>query len=422
MENLNIFFILISCILLSAFYSGMESAFISANKLKIEIDKSSGNFTGKIIAYITRQPAKFYSALLVGNTLVIAVYAIHFNNILLPYLSAYISNSFLIVLVEIFISAFILLIFGEFIPKAFFQINPNRIMQIFAVPAFISFILLYPIVILFTYISELFLKIIGQNYKDLDLSFGRIDLDHLVKEATEENPAANQEYVDHEIKIFKNALEFSELKVRDCMTPRKEIIAIDLEDGIEILQKKFEETGLSKILVYKDSIDNILGYVHSFSLFKKPTDLSRILIKPLEMRESYPAQKALSDLVKDRKSMAVIIDEFGGISGLLTTEDLMEEIFGEIEDEHDTEDLKEQRIDDNEFILSARLEIKYLNEKYNLGIPESEVYSTLAGFIIDSCQSIPTKNEVVQIDQFEFIILETGASRIEEVKLTIKEA
>lgn len=408
------------CILFSAFFSGMEIAYVSANKLKIEIDKSSGNIAGRIIAFFARQPANFIGAMLVGNNIVIVIYGIYFSDVIDPYIQHIIHNSTISSLLQIFISATFILIFAEFLPKAIFRINPNRTMQIFAIPTYLIYMILYPLVSISVYISEIILKLFGQKYTEVDLQFGRVDLDHLVKEAIEDNPSVSQELVDHEIKIFKNALEFSEVKVRDCMIPRKEIIALDVDTNIDELSKKFKETGLSKILIYEDSIDNIIGYVHGFSLFKNPTDIRSILIKPLEFRESYPAQSAMRDLVRERKSLAVIIDEYGGTSGILTTEDIMEEIFGEIEDEHDSEDLKEIVIDENEYIFSARLEIKYLNKKYGFGLPESDLYSTLAGMIIDSSENIPERDEVVSIDEFEFIILSTNGPRIEEVKLTVK--
>ncbi|HEY8366095.1 MAG TPA: hemolysin family protein [Bacteroidia bacterium] len=420
MENTFSLIIIGLCVIFSAFFSGMEIAFVSANKLKIEIDKSSGNISGRIIAFFARQPAKFIGALLVGNNIAIVIYGIKFSDVFDPYLVNLFPNPTLITLAQILLSTLFILIFAEFLPKAIFRINPNWIMQIFAIPAYAIYIILYPVVVLTVYISELILKVFGQKYSDQDLQFGRVDLTHLVNEAVEDNPATSQEHVDHEIKIFKNALEFSDVKVRDCMTPRKEIIAVDVNDSLEELREKFNETGLSKILVYENSIDNIIGYVHGFSLFKKPKDIRSILIKPLELRESYPAQSAMRDLVKERKSLAIIIDEYGGTSGILTTEDIMEEIFGEIEDEHDSEDLREEVIDENEFIFSARHELKYLNKKYNFGLPESDNYSTLAGLIIDYCETIPEKDEVVKVENFEFLILSISGSRINEVKLTVR--
>lgn len=420
MENTFSLIIIGLCVIFSAFFSGMEIAFVSANKLKIEIDKSSGNISGRIIAFFARQPAKFIGALLVGNNIAIVIYGIKFSDVFDPYLVNLFPNPTLITLAQILLSTLFILIFAEFLPKAIFRINPNRIMQIFAIPAYAIYIILYPVVVLTVYISELILKVFGQKYSDQDLQFGRVDLTHLVNEAVEDNPATSQEHVDHEIKIFKNALEFSDVKVRDCMTPRKEIIAVEVNDSLEELREKFNETGLSKILVYENTIDNIIGYVHGFSLFKKPKDIRSILIKPLELRESYPAQSAMRDLVKERKSLAIIIDEYGGTSGILTTEDIMEEIFGEIEDEHDSEDLREEVIDENEFIFSARHELKYLNKKYNFGLPESDNYSTLAGLIIDYCETIPEKDEVVKVENFEFLILSISGSRINEVKLTVR--
>jgi len=408
------------CVILSAYFSGMEIAFVSANRLKIELDRNSGSISGRIISFFARQPAKFIGAMLVGNNIVIVIYGIFFAEMLEPALKTYIQNTGIVTIVQVFLSTLMILIVAEFLPKAIFRINPNGIMQVFAIPAFLIYWLLYPVVSFTVWISELVLRLLGQKYSGEELRFGRVDLDHLIKEATEENPAQSQEEVDHEIKIFKNALEFADVKARDCMIPRREIEAVEVNAGIAELRSRFVETGLSKILVYENSIDNIIGYVHSFALFRKPADIRSIIIPVLEVRESYPVQSALSDLIKQRKSIALVIDEYGGTSGIITTEDIMEEIFGEIEDEHDLEDLTEKVIDENEFIFSARQEIKYLNEKYNLDLPESEQYSTLAGLIIDEGESIPEKDAVVNIGRFEFIILKSSGARIEEVKLTVK--
>lgn len=408
------------CVCMSAYFSGMEIAFVSANRLKIELDKNAGSISGRIVAFFARQPAKFIGAMLVGNNIVIVVYGIFFAELMEPWLRLYIHNSGIITTIQVMISTLVILVLAEFLPKAIFRINPNAIMRIFAVPAYIFYWFLYPVVSFTVWISEVVLRIFGQKYSGEELRFGRVDLDHLIKEATEENPTQSQEEVDHEIKIFKNALEFADVKARDCMIPRKEIVAIEVNAGLEALRALFVETGLSKILVYENSIDNIIGYVHSFALFRKPADMRSILIPALEVQESYPAQSALSDLIKQRKSLALVIDEYGGTSGIITTEDIMEEIFGEIEDEHDQEALTERVIDENEFVFSARQEIKYLNEKYGFDLPESEQYSTLAGLIIDEGESIPEKDAVVTIGRFEFIILKSSGARIEEVKLTVK--
>ncbi|MBL0910801.1 MAG: HlyC/CorC family transporter [Bacteroidia bacterium] len=408
------------CVCMSAYFSGMEIAFVSANRLKIELDKNAGSISGRIVAFFARQPAKFIGAMLVGNNIVIVVYGIFFAELMEPWLRLYIHNSGIITAIQVMVSTLVILVLAEFLPKAIFRINPNGVMRIFAIPAYLFYWFLYPVVSFSVWISEMVLRIFGQKYSGEELSFGRVDLDHLIKEATEENQAQSQEEVDHEIKIFKNALEFADVKARDCMIPRKEIIAIDVNAGLEALRALFVETGLSKILVYENSIDNIIGYVHSFALFRKPADMRSILIPALEVQESYPAQSALSDLIKQRKSLALVIDEYGGTSGIITTEDIMEEIFGEIEDEHDQEELTERVIDENEFVFSARQEIKYLNEKYGFDLPESEQYSTLAGLIIDEGESIPEKDAVVSIGRFEFIILKSSGARIEEVKLTVK--
>ena len=417
------FWYLLSIIALvfSAFFSGMEIAFITSNKLRIELDSKQGYFPAKILAMFNQKPSRFIGVMLLGNNTALVVFGIAMANILEPPIREHITaNAGLVLLFQTVISTLIVLAFAEFLPKTIFRINPNRTLNIFALPiAFIYYLLWLPMIITIG-ISELVIKMLFKGDKpDDDNTFGRIDLDHYVKDSTER--AKNQENLDHEIHIFKNALGFKDVKARDCMIPRTEIIALNVNDSVDKLRKKFIETGLSKILIFRDTVDNIIGYVHSLELFKQPENIKSILLPISIMPESKPAKEILEDLTLQKRSIAIVVDEFGGTSGIVTIEDVMEEIFGEIEDEHDSEELTEEKTEDNAYIFSARLEIDYLNEKYHLQLEENDEYETLAGYIIHETQTIPDVGEVLTIDIYRIEILKASSTKIETVKLSPKE-
>ena len=412
--------VILSMLVFSAFFSGMEIAFVSANKLKIELDGKQGDFFAKIISNFLKRPSRFIGAMLVGNNIALVVYGIFMAKILEPKIAAFTDSELVILLLQTILSTLIILVTAEFLPKTLFRINPNLMLRFFALPLFIIYWIMFVPMLLVIGISELLIKIFSpQLTSDEDLNFGRIDLEHYLKEGTENS--LSQEEVDHEIQIFQNALDFSKVKARECMIPRTEIVALEMEEDLEKLKDKFIETGLSKILIYRDNIDNIIGYTHSFELFKKPESIKSILLPLPIIPMSMQANEILEIFIQQKRSIAVVVDEFGGTAGIVTIEDIIEEIFGEIEDEHDKEVLVETRINEHEFLFAARLEVDYLNDEYNLGLPESDNYETIAGLIIDTFESIPTMNEQIQKDQFVFTVKKVFQNRIDLVHLKVLE-
>lgn len=419
MDTLQGTVILIS-LLASAFFSGMEIAFVTANKLKIELDGKQGDYLAKIISNFHKKPSKFIGAMLVGNNIALVVYGIFMAQVLEPVFYRFTTAESLILILQTLVSTVIILITAEFLPKTLFRINPNSVLRIAAFPLLlIYYILLLPMLLIIG-ISETIIKLIDpKNSANEAIDFGRIDLEHYLREGLENSE--EQKHMDHEIQIFQNALDFSKVKARECMIPRTEVIAFDVNESIETLRNKFVETGLSKILIYRDSIDNIIGYTHSFELFKKPDSIKSILLPVNIIPQSMPANEILETFIEQRKSLAVVVDEFGGTSGILTIEDVIEEIFGEIEDEHDKEEQVELKISDQEYLFAARLEIDYLNDEYRLNLPESDNYETLGGLIINTHESIPEQDEVIQMDKFRFTIQQVSGNKIEVVKLEIIE-
>lgn len=403
----------------SAMFSGLEIAFVSANKLKIELDNNKGNFTAKVLSSFLKKPAKFIGAMLLGNNIALVIYSILMAKFLEPLIVIYIiDNELIILLIQTIISTLLILFFAEFLPKAVFRINPNKVLSIAAIPITIVYYFLYPFTYITVGISNLILKLFKVDTSESDLAFSKIDLEDFVaniQESKDDNDA-----VDSEIQIFKNALSFADVKVRECMIPRTEIIAIDVESSIEELRLIFIETGLSKILIYRDSIDNIIGYVHSKELFKKPETIKSILLPVSIVPEVMSANDMLKKALKERRSIAVVVDEFGGTSGILTIEDVIEEIFGEIEDEHDKEEFIEEKIDENHYQFSARIEIDYINEKYKIDLPESDDYETLGGLIINIHESIPESGEIIATDDFEFTIDKVSENKVDMISLRIK--
>lgn len=412
--------IILSMLVFSAFFSGMEIAFISANKLKIELDGKQGDFFAKIISNFLKRPSRFIGSMLVGNNVALVVYGIFMARILEPQIAVYTQNELLILLTQTVISTLIILVTAEFLPKTLFRINPNSMLRFFALPLFIIYWIMFLPMLLVIGISDLLIKVFSpQLSSEEDLNFGRIDLEHYLKEGADQS--SSQEEVDHEIQIFQNALDFSKVKARECMIPRTEIVALEMEEDIELLKDKFIETGLSKILIYRDNIDNIIGYTHSFELFKKPESIKSILLPLPIIPMSMQANEILEIFIQQKRSIAIVVDEFGGTAGIVTIEDIIEEIFGEIEDEHDKEALIETKINEEEYLFAARLEVDYLNNEYNLGLPESDNYETIAGLIIDTFESIPTLNEQIQKDHFVFTVKKVFQNKIDLVHLRVKE-
>jgi len=412
--------LIIIAVLLSAFFSGMEIAYISSNKLRIELDIKKGKFPHQILAIFIKTPSQYIATMLVGNNIALVVYGILMANLLDPAIN--ISSEILALLIQTFISTIIILFFAEFIPKAIFRIQPNLTLNILSVPVFIFYIILFPIAKFSIYLSIILIKIfVGKkiDLKKKDYVFNKIDLNNLVNEGNELNSNGKNEPSD--IKIFQNALDFSEVKLRECMVPRTEIIASEIQESNDALTKQFIESGHSRVLIYKESIDNIVGYINSKELFKKPKDIISNLIELLIVPETMPANKLLSLFINENKSVAIVVDEFGGTAGMVTIEDILEEIFGEIEDEHDIKELIEKKINDKEYIFSGRIEIDYINEKFNLTLPKEGDYETLAGFIIYHFESLPKVNEYISINNFQIKILKTTSTRIDLVKLFISD-
>ncbi|MBA3899453.1 MAG: HlyC/CorC family transporter [Bacteroidetes bacterium] len=414
---MDIWIIIAISLAFSAFFSGIEIAFISANKLRIELESKQGILSSKVIStFFLSTPSRFIGAMLVGNNIALVVYGILMARVLEPFILRYVNTDVSLLVVQTIISTCIILVTAEFLPKTLFRINPNKVLTIFAFPVLIIYFLLYPLVFFVIGISEFVLKTIFRVEIDKSkTAFDRIDLDNYLKEiSTHEN---HKEERDHEIQIFQNALDFSSIRVRDSMIPRPEIVALDVDSTIDELKETFIETGLSKILIYRETIDEIIGYVHSYELFKKPDTIREVFLPVLIIPETMPAQDAMKLFLQERKSIAVVVDEFGGTAGILTIEDIMEEIFGNIEDEHDTEELEEEKVSETEYVFSGRLEIDYLNEEYRLDLPVSDDYETLAGLLITHTGNIPKFKEEVRINDFRFIMEKVSDTRIEKVRL-----
>ena len=408
----------------SAFFSGMEIAFISSNKLRYELDKKHRSLSSKILGIFFRNPNQYISTMLVGNNIALVIDGLQMAIVLEPHIRTLFQtdNEALVVFLQSVVSTLLILFAGEFIPKTIFKLNPNLSLNLFAVPLFIIYILLYPISKFSSLLSGLFLKLGG--VKNLDnpgnQSLGKVDLDYFIQQSLEDAPQNSN--MDTEVKIFQNALDFSNVRLRDCIVPRTEIVACDRDTSMEELKAKFVETGLSKILVYNENIDDIIGYIHSAELFKHPADWTEKIKSVPIVPETMAANKLMKLLMQDKKSLAVVVDEFGGTSGMVTLEDLVEEIFGEIEDEHDTRSHVMKQIGDHEYILSGRVEIDTLNETFGLDLPESDDYVTIAGFILHFYQKFPKLNETVSTDKFTFKIIKVTATKIELVRMKVEES
>ena len=418
---LPVILILVS-ILFSAFFSGMEIAFVSSNKLRIEIDRKQEKFLSGIVSYFLKHPSRYIATMLVGNNIALVIYGIAFARLLDDPIRSIIGNGSEAthLLIQTIISTLIILLTAEFLPKTIFRINPNNSLRVFSVPILIFYVLLFPVTIMTIGVSNFtmrYLLRIRPDSPSKEPVFSKVDLDHFISTQQKEQEKGGEDLED--LKIFKNALEFSKLKVRDCMIPRTDVIALEEETSMEDLAKRFVDTGLSRILIYKENIDNVIGYVNSKDLFKKPDQIKTLLKPILIVPEALPVNKLLTGFIKDGRNIALVVDEFGGTSGIITTEDIIEEIVGEIEDEHDTSDLVEKEIEKDHYLLSGRLEIDYLNEKYFLAIPISEEYDTLAGFILYNYESIPEKDTTVSIANHLITITNASSTRIEEVDLKV---
>ena len=403
---------------LSAFFSGMEIAFVSSNRLLAEMD-TSGSPSQRAISFFYRHPNNFVSTMLVGNNIALVIYGILFAQIFDTTLFSGLGDGERVT-ADTILSTVVVLFTGEFLPKTICKSNPNTMLSLFAIPAMIFYVILYPISRFATFLSRAMLLIMGVKMEKQKegAGFTRVDLDYLVQSSIEN--AKDDEEITDEVKIFHNALDFSDTKVRDCMVPRTEIEAVDVEDcTVDELRNKFIESGFSKIIVYKDDIDHIIGYIHSSEMFRNP-EKWRDGIRTLPyVPETMAAKKLMHTFMQQKKSIGVVVDEFGGTSGLVSLEDIVEEIFGDIEDEHDTSNYVARQTEDGDYLLSARLEIEKVNEMFDLELPESDEYMTVGGLILHEYQSFPKLNEIVQIGDFEFKIVKSTMTKIELVRLKV---
>lgn len=412
---------LIITMVFSAFFSGMEIAFVSSNRLLAEMDKEKNGISQRAICYFYKHSNDFVSTMLVGNNVALVIYGILFAHIFDATLFASLGDGERVV-ADTILSTIVVLFTGEFIPKSIFKSNPNTLLTFFAMPAMACYILLYPISRFATLLSRGMLRIAGIKItKDNgDNEFTKVDLDYLVQSSIDN--ATNDKEIDDEVKIFQNALDFSDTKVRDCMIPRTEIEGVDVDDcSLDELKNTFIESGYSKLIVYKDDIDHIIGYIHSSEMFRTPDKDWKKNIRSMPfVPETMAANKLMQTLLQQKKSIAVVVDEFGGTSGIVSLEDIVEEIFGEIEDEHDSNSYVARKTDDGEYILSARLEIGKVNEMFALDLPESDEYKTIGGWILNEYQSIPKLNEMVKIGKYSFKIIKSTVTKIELVKLKVE--
>lgn len=418
---MSIFVYLLIAMAFSAFFSGMEIAFVSVDKLRFELDRKGG-ISSRILSVFFKNPNNFISTMLVGNNVALVIYGILMAQIIGDNLLAgFITNRFVVVLIQTLISTLIILVTGEFLPKTLFKINPNLVLNVCAVPLFVCYIVLYPISKFSSGISYLFLRMFGVKVtRDASAkAFTKVDLDYFVQSSIDN--ADSREELDAEVKIFQNALDFSNIKIRDCIVPRTEVVAVDVTTSLEELKGRFIESGISKIIVYDGNIDNVVGYIHSSEMFRNPKDWRDNVKEVSIVPETMAAHKLMKLFMQQKKTIAVVVDEFGGTSGIVSLEDLVEEIFGDIEDEHDNTSYICKQIDENEYVLSARLEIEKVNETFGLELPESDDYLTVGGLILHQYQRFPKLHELVTVDQYQFKIIKATVTKIELVRLKVME-
>ena len=411
------YFIAIITLIFSAFFSGVEIAFISANKLQLELDKNTGKFPSKIISFFSKNESDFITTMLVGNNIALVVYGIVMTQILTPEFQDYFQSSFGLLLIQTIITTLIVLVTAEFLPKAIFRIYPNQILKLFSLPIWLFFILLRPIAILMLKLSQWILKFVfKQKHQEGKQVFGKTDLDEYLSNIKSSEDIKEKRV---EVEMLQNALDLTDKKLRECMIPRTEIVAIDVNSPIQQLKDKFIKTKLSKILIYKENIDKVIGYVHSSDLFRDPKNIRSVLLPIPYVPESMFAMELLNQFIENNKGVALVVDEFGGTSGMLTIEDVTEEIVGEIVDEHDVEEITDIQLSKNTYKLFARLDVEMVNKKYDLMLPESDDYETIAGLILHYHEDIPVKNNVLKINEFKFTIINVNDNAIQEVQLEV---
>lgn len=419
-----IIFLLIFSVILSAFFAGTEMAFVSSNKFKVELDKNKANLTGRLLGVVTKSPSKFIGTMLVGNSIALVVFGLMAALLLEPPIEHLLNNWFgkapqvVVIITQTVLSTFFILITAEFLPKVISSLNPNRFLNFVVLPTTLFYYLFQLPVYIVVFLAKIILGIFKVKMKEEEVTFEKTDLNYYLQQVTYSGNNNNTE-VENEVKILQNVLEFPSVRARDCMVPRTELVALEVTSSIDELKKILIETGHSKILVYRDSIDDIIGFVDSFQMFKDPQDLKSLIMPIMFVPETMFVQDILTQFSQQRRSISVVVDEYGGTAGMLTMEDIIEQIFGEIDDELDVVDNNARKISDYEYIFSARLEIDYLNDEYKLDLPESEEYTTLAGMILFYNQDLPKENDEIEFKQFKFLINKVSETRIEEVTLYI---
>ena len=410
--------LVIITLLFSAFFSGIEIAFISSNKLKLEIDKDSDSFFSKTISIFSENESNFIATILVGNNISLVIFSISISELLQPFILQFTSSDIVLILIQTIIATIIVLVTAEFIPKTIFRINPNYMLKLFSLPLLLFYYLLYPVVFVMISISEFFLRyVFGLKLRQVKQTFSKIDLDEYLENITIDN---ENEDASSEVEMLQNALELSNIKVRECMVPRTEVFAVNMKVSIDGLKQVFIDTKFSKLPIFKENIDNIIGYVHSSDLFKNPSTIKSVMLPVPIVPESMPANELLNTFISKNKGIAIVVDEFGGTSGLVTIEDVTEEIVGEIVDEHDKEEVLDKKINGTEFLFSARMEVDLINDKYNLDLPKSEEYETIAGLILSLHEEIPKVGEKIEIQNITLIIENVDEKSIKSVRLLTK--
>ncbi len=409
--------IAIISLLFSAFFSGVEIAFISANKLQLELDKNTGKFPSKIISYFTKNESDFITTMLVGNNIALVVYGVVATQILTELFSDYFNSALILLLVQTFITTMIVLITAEFLPKAIFRIFPNQILKVFSLPIWLFFVMFRPLALLMLNLANLILKyVLNQKISNDKQVFGKTDLDDFLSNV---KSAEGVEDTRVEVEMLQNALDLTDKKVRECMVPRTDIIAMDVLSTIDDVKEKFIDTKLSKLLIYKGTIDRVIGYVHSSDLFKNPKNVKSVLLPISFVPESMLAMDMLNQFIENNKGVALVVDEFGGTSGMITIEDVTEEIVGEIVDEHDIEELTDEQLSENSYRLLAKIDVEMVNKKYSLELPESDEYETIAGLLLHHFEEIPTINDVIKLEEYQFTIIKVNETTIQEVQLEL---
>ena len=409
--------IAISTLLFSAFFSGVEIAFISANKLKLELDKNTGKFPSNIIAFFSKNESDFITTMLVGNNIALVVYGIVMTQILTPKITYYFSSDLMLLFTQTIITTLIVLVTAEFLPKAIFRIYPNQILRIFSIPIWLFFVFFRPVALLMLFLSKFVLKyFLGQKIEDGKQVFGKTDLDEYLSNVKSVEGVEDSRV---EVEMLKNVLDLTDKKLRECMIPRTKLVAMDISSPINEIKNRFIATKLSKILIFKGNVDKVIGYIHSSDLFRNPHNVRSILLPIPFVPESMSVMQLLNQFIDSNKGVALVVDEFGGTSGMLTIEDVTEEIVGEIVDEHDVEEITDKKLSKNKYQLFARLDIEMVNKKYDLKLPESDEYETIAGLILHHLEEIPQKNDLIKLEEFQFTIIKVNETAIQEVHLKV---